>query len=149
MPYAQDTFRSAAGTGSLTARLTARVCAGRYDDQLSLGFVGKPGSPQAIHAARLESDRERQCIARTLGRFLTDAHEGRVWITPRVPVHAANISAAAATIHEVIERLLAPRPVDARGVARLRKLLADGAGPLYLSGVGDLEGRLRAAMAAM
>jgi len=149
MSYTQDTLRTSAGTGSLTARLTARVCAGRYDDQLSSGFTGKPGSPLAIHATRLESDRERHCIARTLSRFLTDAHEGRVWITPRVPVHAANIRAAEATIHEVIERLLAPRPVDARGVARLRRLLSDGAGPLYLSGVGDLEGRLRAAAAAL
>lgn len=149
MSYTQDTSRSIAGTGSLTARLTARVCAGRHDDQLSLGFVGKPGSPLAIHAARLKSDHERRCIATTLSRFLTDAHERRVWITLRVPVHVANIRAAEATIHDIIERLLGPRPVDARGVARLRKLLADGAGPLYLSGVGDLEGRLRAALAAL
>lgn len=149
MSYAPDTFRSTSATGSLTTRLIARVCAGRYDDQLSLGFAGKPGSPTAIHAARLESDHERQNIARTLSRFIADAQDGRVWLTARVPVHGANIRAAQATIGEVIERLLSPRPVDARGVARLRKLLADGAGPLYLSGIGDLEGRLRAAMSAL
>ena len=149
MSYAPEASRSTAGTGSLTARLTARVCAGRYDDQLSLGFAGKTGSPRSIHAARLKSESERQKIARTLSRFITDAHAGRVWLTARVPVHAANIRASEATIGEVIERLLSPRPVDARGVARLRSLLADGAGPLYLSGVGDLEGRLRAAAAAL
>lgn len=149
MSYTQDTLRTSAGTGSLTTRLTARLCAGRYDDQISLGFVGKPGSALAIHAARLESDHERRCLARTLSRFLTDAHERRVWMTPRVPVHVANIRAAEATIHDIIERLLRPRRVDARGVARLRRLLSDGAGPLYLSGVGDLEGRLRAAAAAL
>lgn len=46
-------------------------------------------------------------------------------------------------------RLHSPRPVTARGMARLRLLLADGGGPLYRFGRGDLEGRLMAAFAAL
>lgn len=38
---------------------------------------------------------------------------------------------------------------DTAGVARLRLLLADGAGPMYRYGRGDLEGRLGAALAAL
>jgi hypothetical protein len=35
------------------------------------------------------------------------------------------------------------------GMARLRRLLADGGGPMYAGGRGDLDGRLRAALAAL
>ena len=46
-------------------------------------------------------------------------------------------------------RLQSPRPVSARGMARLRLLLSDGVGPLYQFGRGDLAGRLGAALAAL
>ena len=67
----------------------------------------------------------------------------------RIPVNAPNIVAAADVIDAVTLRLHSPRPVGARGVARLRRLLADGSGPLYRYGSGDLTGRLRAALAAL
>jgi len=46
-------------------------------------------------------------------------------------------------------RLRAPHPVGVRGMARLRRILADGAGPLNRDGRGDLAGRLGAALAAL
>ncbi|ULE32406.1 hypothetical protein K3G64_20130 [Mycobacterium sp. IDR2000157661] len=46
-------------------------------------------------------------------------------------------------------RLTAPAPVAARGMARLRVLLADGNGPLFRYGRGDLSGRLGAALAEL
>ena len=57
--------------------------------------------------------------------------------------------AAADLIDTVTLRLHSPRPVDARGMARLRLLLSDGTGPLYVAGRGDLIGSLRAALAAL
>jgi len=36
-----------------------------------------------------------------------------------------------------------PHPVSARGIARLRLLLSDGAGPMYWSDGGDLGAELR------
>ncbi len=133
----------------VAARITARLRASRLDGQLSLGFFGEPGSASAVHAARLESDRERRCIARALSGVVTDVRRGRVRRIAPIPVHEANIRASEGAIDELIERLHSPRAVGARGVARLRRLLADGAGPLYLTGRGDLEGRLRAALAAL
>ncbi|GAA2563188.1 hypothetical protein [Mycolicibacterium diernhoferi] len=147
MPHTRDTRVDAPEVGTLAARITARLCADRLDGELSLGFFGAPGSAAALHAARLESDRERRCIVRALDGIVTGAGRGRR--IAHVPVHAANVRASEQTINEVVARLRAPRAVSARGVARLRRVLSDGAGPLYLTGVGDLEGRLRAALAAL
>jgi hypothetical protein len=46
-------------------------------------------------------------------------------------------------------RLHSQRPVTARGMAELRLLLADGGGPLYRYGRGDLRGRLAAAFGSL
>ena len=49
-----------------------------------------------------------------------------------------------------MERLVAPGPVDVRGVARVRNLLADGAGPLYQESTAHrLAPELQSALAAM
>ena len=64
-------------------------------------------------------------------------------------MHPANIASAQALIDAVTRRLQAPDPVSTRGMARLRQLLSDGAGPLYQHGRGDLAGRLGAALAAL
>jgi hypothetical protein len=64
-------------------------------------------------------------------------------------VHATNIAAAEDLIDRITLRLHSPRPVSARGMARLRRLLSDGGGPLYKYGKGDLGGRLGAALAEL
>jgi hypothetical protein len=64
-------------------------------------------------------------------------------------MHRANIASAEALIDEVTLRLHAPRPVSARGMARLRQLLSNGTSPLFRHGRGDLAGRLGAALAAL
>ena len=65
----------------------------------------------------------------------------------RIEVNAPNIVAAEDIIDSITLRLHAPRSVSARGIARLRLLLADGASPLYRYGRGDLDVRLTAAFA--
>jgi hypothetical protein len=67
----------------------------------------------------------------------------------RIPVHPRNIAAAEELIDTITLRLHSPRPVNARGMARLRRVLSDGGGPLYWYGEGDLGGRLGAALAAL
>jgi hypothetical protein len=49
----------------------------------------------------------------------------------------------------VVVRLRGPRPVSARGVARLRLLLSDGCGPMYWSGSSDLGAELRVVLAQL
>jgi hypothetical protein len=143
--------RTQAGSASIGVRLTARLRTGHFDRLLAVGSPVEPGSAISVHAARITSVTEREAIARTLLRAVrepVDPTPGRLKST-RVPVHRANVASAETAIDAITLRLHSPRPVTARGMARLRVLLSDGAGPFYLHGRGDLAGRLGAALAAL
>ncbi|TFV58012.1 hypothetical protein E4P42_13230 [Mycobacterium sp. PS03-16] len=131
------------------ARWTARMCARRLDVALAVGTPAVPGSALAVRAARLTSRREREALARTLCRAVGDARDTTALMTLRVPVHRTNILSARTVIESVVARLRGPDAVEARGVARLCRILEDGTGPMYRFGRGDLAGRLGAALAAM
>ena len=130
-------------------RVMARLLAAKFDRMLAVGVRPAEGSPLAVHADRLTSVDERESIAHSLRRSLDDARNRGAHMSYRVPLNVPNIVAAEDRIDQVTLRLHSPRPVNARGMARLRVLLADGAGPMYLYGRGDLEGRLGAALAAL
>ncbi|OBB46570.1 hypothetical protein [Mycobacterium sp. 852002-51961_SCH5331710] len=133
---------------SLRARMAARLRATKFDRLAAVG--GAPaGGAYAAHCARLTSTAEREAVARSLRRIVRDARGRGPLMSSRVPLHTSNIAAAEDLIDEITLRLHSPRPVGARGMARLRLLLADGTGPLYRYGRGDLEGRLRAALAEL
>ena len=134
---------------TIGTRLAARLLAGKLDRMLAVGVPAPAGSALALHAARLTSADEREAIARTLRRTVDNARNREAPLSSRVPLHVPNIAAAEDRIDQVTLRLHSPRPVSARGVARLRMLLSDGAGPMYRYGRGDLEGRLGAALAAL
>jgi len=144
-----DTARRGHSRPSIRARVTARLRAARFDRALAVGVPAVAGSALAVQAARLTCVAERQAVARALRRAVHDATDTRATRSGRVPMHRANITAAQALIDEVTRRLHAPDPVSTRGMARLRQLLSDGAGPLYRHGRGDLAGRLSAALAAL
>ncbi len=134
---------------SLTSRLAARLRAGRLDRLIAVGVPAAAGSALAAHEARLMSMTEREAIARSLRRAVADADGRGVLLSSRIPLHRPNIKGAEDLIDAITLRLHSPRPVSARGMARLRQILADGAGPLYRFGRGDLNGRLGAALAAL
>ena len=133
---------------SLVARVIARLRTDKFDHQLAVGVPAPAGSALAVHQARLTSTAEREAIARSLRRAVRDAHTGAVF-SSRIPVHPRNVAAAEEVIDRITLRLHSPRPVSARGMARLRRVLSDGTGPLYWYGKGDLSGRLGAALAAL
>lgn len=134
---------------SIATRLIARLRAGHLDRLIAVGVPAPVGSAQAAHEARLTSAAERDSIARSLRTTVTDAHGRGVLLSSRLPLHVPNITAAEDVIDAVTLRLHSPRPVNARGMARLRQILSDGTGPLYRYGRGDLRGRLGAALAAL
>jgi hypothetical protein len=133
---------------SMRSRLTARLRAGRLDGLVAVGVPAPAGSALAAHEARLTSTAEREAIARSLRATVADARGG-ILLSSRVALHVPNISEAEDVIDAVTLRLHSPRPVSARGMARLRQILGDGTGPLYRYGRGDLRGRLGAALAAL
>ena len=133
----------------LWARIVAWLRAGHYDRRLSFGATVHAGTPLAIHAERLTAIREREGLARAFRRCVKDAHSDLPFRSGRIEVNAPNIVAAEDIIDSITLRLHSPRPVAARDMARLRIVLADGSGPLYRYGRGDLEVRLTAAFAAL
>jgi hypothetical protein len=141
--------RSAAPRPSLAARITARLKAYQFDRQVAVGVPAPAGSALAVHEARLTSVAEREAIAWALRQAVHDVRAGGTPLSPRIPVHPTNIAAAEDLIDSITLRLHSPRPVSARGMARLRVVLSDGCGPMYASGRGDLSGRLGAALAAL
>lgn len=144
-----NTRAEASPRPSLKSRLTARLRAGRLDGLLAVGVPAPPGSALAAHEARLTSTAEREAIARSLRASVADARGRGLLLSSRVALHVPNIAAAEDVIDAVALRLHSPRPVSARGMARLRQILGDGTGPLYRYGHGDLRGRLGAALAAL
>jgi hypothetical protein len=141
--------RSAAPRPSLAARVTARLRAYQFDRQLAVGVPAPVGSGLAVHQARLTSVAEREAIASALRQAVRDARSGGTPLASRVPVHSTNVAAAEDLIDAITLRLHSPRPVSARGMARLRVVLSNGCGPMYERGRGDLVGRLGAALAAL
>jgi hypothetical protein len=141
--------RSAELRPSLAARVSAWLRASQFDRQLAVGVQAPAGSPLAVHQARLTSVAEREAVALALRQAVHDAHAGGRPLSSRIPVHPANIAAAEDLIDTITLRLHSPRPVSARGMARLRVVLSDGCGPMYRFGRGDLSGRLGAALAEL
>ena len=130
----------------LRSRITARVLAEHYDRKLLAGAVPMPGSALAIHARRLTTVAEREIVARSLRAALDDARKPLTIWTARSWTHRPHVAAAADLIDAVTLHLHSPRPVSTEGMARLRLLLSDGAGPLYASERGELAWALRTAL---
>jgi hypothetical protein len=130
-------------------RLQVRFFAGRLDRDIEAGVPAEPGSALALHMVRLTSAEERQALARSLRHVVAHpCHTGRV-VPMRVPVHPQRIAACRDVIDDITLLLHSPRPVRARGMARLRMLLSDGSGPLYRNGRGSLAAELRGVLAAL
>jgi len=131
----------------VAAHLCARLLPHRYDRLLVSGARPRPGTALAVHAERIASVREREAVARSLRRCLADAAVPDSMLCSRIPLHTDNIQSAEAVIDDITLWLHSPRAVSAHGVAGLRRILADGSGPLFAGGRGDLEARLRATLA--
>ncbi|AKK30616.1 hypothetical protein AB431_16865 [Mycobacterium sp. EPa45] len=134
---------------TVTARLRARLFAGRLDRDVDDGIAPLPGSPLAIHIARLTSITEREALARSLRQALADLHRERPAFSSHIPVHRQRLATCRDVIDDITLRLHSPQPVRARGMARLRILLSDGTGPLYRGGRGSLAAGLRGVLAAL
>ncbi len=137
-----------AGT-SVTARLYARFLAGRLDRDVEAGLLPEPGSALAMHMTKLTSIEERECLARSLRSALSEPGLTHAGLPLRIPVHPERVATCQSVIDDITLLLHSPRPVRARGMARLRMLLSDGRGPLYRHGSGSLAAELRGVLAAL
>ncbi len=129
-------------------RLRARLRTAELDAALAAGASPESDVVLSLHAGRLCRPAQRRLLARSLRRVAAAA------ATPApsrraVPVCRPAIHGAEAELQAVVQRL-AVGPVDVRGLARVRTLLADGTGPLYREGAPNrLRNELRAALMTM
>lgn len=134
---------------SLWTKCAATFGTSRLDAQLAVAVTVTPGSALAVRAARLTTRRHREALARRLRRAVRDSGDRTAFRGGRTTLHRGNIEAARPAIDDVVASLRATNTINARGVARVHRILDDGSGPLYRFGRGDLVGRLGAARRAM
>jgi hypothetical protein len=84
--------------------------------------------------------RRRRRYAEALERAVERAAQPRrTAFTAVVPVSREAAGPARDVLLDIAERLRRPRPVSDEGVAQVRRLLTDGAGPMYYARPGDLR----------
>lgn len=149
MTNAFDIMAVSPSRPSRMARAIAWMLAAKLDRQVAAGEIPLPGSPLAAHVARLESVQEREDVARAFLRLVQVGQRNPTLPTVMISVLTDRIEASRDVIDDITLRLHSPRPVRATGVARLRNLLADGAGPLYFRESDGLGLELRKALAAL
>lgn len=111
-------------------RVMARLRANRLDNELARG-AAPTRVALALRAQDLGERRIRERLGRSVRQILDDARTGRPRSIARVSMQRSEVLAAAWELDRIAETLLAPGPVAASGVAQVRLLLINGAGPLY------------------
>ena len=114
-----------------TARVRARVCARQLDRELAQGVSPDSSAGLSVRAHDLIGSRARQLLAQAIRRLVQEATHPLRPMHFSVPVCRSKVRHSRRTLEELADRLSSGEPLDARGVAQLRLLLSDGAGPLY------------------
>jgi hypothetical protein len=117
--------------GRLADRMLARALGASLDQQLATGCPPESSRLLAARAQDIVSLSHRESLARSWDHLLRVARRAPARRTPGVPLNAAAILAAEATIRELMERLTAPLPVTAQGVAVATIPLTDATSAVY------------------
>jgi hypothetical protein len=117
---------------SRRARALARVRAYALDGQLAEGVVPWFSRVHAARSVQLTSSRSRRALARSLEQLLAEADSPLTPPRAAVPPCREQVRGARAQITSISAKLRSRSPSDCRGIAKLRMLLSDGAGPIYL-----------------
>jgi hypothetical protein len=93
----------------------------------------------ALRARRVRVARRQRRYAEGLENAVQRAAGPRSIFSAAVPVTREAAGEARPILLDLAERLRQPRPVRPEGVAQVRRLLTDGAGPMYYGHPGDLR----------
>jgi len=124
--------RAAARPPGLPDRFAARLHAWRIDRDLAAGEVPWSTTAHAARALHLATDRRRRALAGSL-EGLVERSQRPPSLLRSTPVEPCReqVRDALPTIMEIASRLRDGAPLNPRGLAALRVLLADGCGPCY------------------
>jgi hypothetical protein len=117
--------------GRLADRLLSHVLGASLDQQLAAGCSPESSRLLAARARDIVSLPHRESLARSWGHLLRVARRTPTLRTPAVPLNGAAILAAEPGIRELMERLSAPLPVTAQGVAAATIPLTNATSPVY------------------
>jgi hypothetical protein len=115
----------------LADRLLARAFGASLDQRLAAGCSPESTRLLAARAEYIVSLRHRTSLARSWDHVLRVACRTPSLHTPAVPLNVPAILAAEAAIRELRERLAAPLPVTAQGVATATVMLTNATSPVY------------------
>jgi hypothetical protein len=119
--------------------LRVRLRAAALDRALAAGTSPESSVALAVHAKHLHDGAQRSVLARSLRRVGVSS-EAPMAERVHAPLDREAIRRARGELDALAARLASSEPLDVRGVARVRTLLADGTGPLYRQ---QEPGRLR------
>ncbi len=132
------------------ARVRVRMRGRQLDRALAQGVSPDSSAVLSVRAHDLIGVRARSRLAQSIRRVVDEATHP---LRPRhfaVPICRSKVWRSREALQEIADRLVTSEPLDARGLAQLRLLLSDGAGPLYdRPGANDLQPALRRVMAAL
>lgn len=107
------------------------------DRELSAGVAARISEAHTARIGQLTAGRTRRAVAHSLDHLIEQAQApvARFRVTA-IPC-CEQICQAEAMIRATAARLRSAEPLDARGIARLRTLLADTTGPCYVPSRAD------------
>ena len=121
------------------------------DDRLAQGTSPESSAQLALRAQALVRPCRRHSVARRLQQLVEQADDPAAGArSVIVPVLYQRVARSREEFQALIDRLIEPGPVSARGIAMIQNLLKDGTGPLFHAGNRDDLGTLvLAALAAL
>ncbi len=130
-------------------RIRARLLATRLDRRLAAGRSPESDPLLALRAQRLTRPSTRTALATAIGRVLREASSTARRTRPPLADLVA-VREVERDLVGLVDHLVAPVPVSARGVALVHEMLVDGGGPLYLRrSARDLSEMIRTATLAL
>lgn len=119
----------------LRETLAARLRAGRLDRQLARGVCPEATAALSLRAqAIVRRQHQRQLAALVAWAIAQSRAPATRPTSAAVPVRRRSVIAAEGSFLRLLNRLQGPGPLPVAGVARVRLLFVDGAGPLYYAG---------------
>ena len=138
LPCRSAPGRSRRHVPTLGLGVGAWLRSGTLDRHLAAGVPNWRTPLHARRALQLTARRQRRSLAKGLDRTLDEARRpsgiGRIAVT--LPCRAS-VRHSADLIENLSATLYGDRPLHAMWVARLREVLCDGTGPLYIPGRSD------------
>ncbi len=136
---------------SLLQRLECHLLGDRLDRSLAAGVAPESDVVLALRAQRLACLTSRRELARSLQRILDAAAQPEHGLNPHASMAIlSRVTTYRTDLELLVDHLVAPAPLSARGVALVRLLLRDGTGPLYrYESRADLGAMVRQVTAAL